>query len=237
MLITKRWLWGLGVVVVLGILAYSDLDDSVWCSVRPVSKVPTNDKVVAITIDDGPHPKTTPEILAVLREKDVKVTFFVLGVNAQKNPKLVAQELLEGHEIGSHAYSHTRLVKLSEDKIDEELNQTERAIMLIGPKPTLFRPPGGAYNSKVLSSIEHKGYTMILWSVDPDDWRRPSVDDLVERVMANVKPGSIILLHDGQYPLPTPKALAIIIDRLRNEGYSLVTVSELLRSSEMRSSF
>ena len=224
MYITRRWLWGLGAGVVLGLLAYSGMSDSVrYSNVRTVSRVSTNDKIVAITIDDGPHPKTTPEILTVLREKDVKVTFFVLGVNAQKNPRLLAQELLDGHEIGSHAYSHAKLSTLSQEKIDEELNQTENAIMLIGSKPTLFRPPGGEYNSRVLSSVQHKGYTMVLWSVDPHDWRRPSVNDLVETVMAKVRPGSIILLHDGQYPLPTPKALAILIDRLKSEGYRLVT--------------
>jgi polysaccharide deacetylase family sporulation protein PdaB len=208
------------------------LDDS-----HTISKVHTNQKVLALTIDDGPHNKITPEILAVLREKHVKATFFVLGVNASHSPKLLAQEVADGHEIGTHTYNHPILTTLSTKRIVEEFGRAEQALSPAAPKPTLFRPPGGLYNSQVVKIAEQRGYSIILWSVDPQDWSCPPIDRVVERVVTETTPGSIILLHDGQYPLPTPQALGSIIDRLRQRGYEFVTVSELLQYNETRHSF
>jgi peptidoglycan/xylan/chitin deacetylase (PgdA/CDA1 family) len=189
-------------------------------------------KVVALTIDDGPHYKTTPQMLAVLREKKVKLTLFILGESAQRHPELLAQAVADGHEIATHAYSHNSLAKMSQVEVGEELDKAEKVIGMVAPKPTLFRPPGGAYNDKVLIEARKRGYRTILWSIDPADWRRPSVDHVVDTVMNHIQPGSIVLLHDGQYPLPTPQAIGIIIDRLREQGYSIVTVSELLQYYE-----
>ncbi|MDF2634124.1 MAG: polysaccharide deacetylase [Pelosinus sp.] len=200
---------------------------------KEIKKVPTTHKVVALTLDDGPHYNITPQILAVLREKKVKVTFFVLGKHAAAHPEIVAQEVADGHEVASHAYSHIFLSKLSKEEIGEELDNAERAITVVAPKPTLFRPPGGAYNDKVVAEAQTRGYTTILWSVDPGDWRGPSVSHIVDNVMNHVKPGSIVLLHDGQDPLPTPKAIGIIIDKLHEQGYSIITVSELLQYYEV----
>jgi len=201
---------------------------------KAIKKVPTTHKVMALTLDDGPHNKTTPQILAVLREKKVKVTFFVLGEHAAAHPEIVAEEVADGHEVASHAYNHIFLSKLNKAEIGEELDNAEKAITVVAPKPVLFRPPGGAYNDNVLAEAQSRGYTTILWSVDPADWRQPSVSSVVENVMNHVKPGSIVLLHDGQYPLPTPEALGIMIDKLREQGYEIVTVSELLQYYEVR---
>lgn len=202
--------------------------------VKIVKSVPTTHKVVALTVDDGPHYKTTPQMLAVLREKQAKVTLFILGENAEKHPEILAQAVADGHEIGSHAYSHKLLNRMSSAEYDAELDRAEKIITAVAPKPTVFRPPGGAYNDGVLAAARSRGYTPILWSVDPGDWRRPSVEHVVNTVLSNVKPGSIVLLHDGQYPLPTPEAIGIIIDRLREQGYTLVTISELLQYYEVR---
>ncbi|SPF55745.1 Polysaccharide deacetylase (fragment) [Candidatus Desulfosporosinus infrequens] len=144
----------------------------------------------------------------------------------------MAQAVADGHEIATHAYSHNSLAKMSQQEVGEELDKAEKAICAVAPKPTLFRPPGGAYNDHVLAEAKKRGYATILWSVDPTDWRRPSVEQVVDVVMKNVQPGSIVLLHDGQYPLPTPQAIAIIIDQLRQQGYNIVTVGELLQHSE-----
>lgn len=232
-----RSLWSLGLLVIFGGLAGLNLQEALWCNARMIVRVPTTHKVVALSIDDGPHVKTTPEILAVLREKKVHATFFVLGSNAEKHPNLLAQQLADGHELGNHAYSHALLPSLSKERIDTELSKTERAIVAAGYKPTLFRPPGGEYNKKVLALAQDKGYTIIMWTIDPSDWQCPPASTVVDRVMAQVKPGSIILLHDGQYPLPTPKALGIMIDRLRDQGYQIVTVSELLDYYEVRTAY
>ncbi|VBB05325.1 polysaccharide deacetylase [Lucifera butyrica] len=221
-----------GFACLMVIFFASAVQDTVWNHDKPISRVPTTQKVVALTVDDGPHYKTTPVLLQILRKKKVHVTFFVLGSNAALHPEILAQAVADGHEIANHAYSHVILTKMSRNQYEEEMDKAEKAIVAVAPKPRLFRPPGGAYNDGILEAARARGYTTVLWSIDPRDWRRPSVDAVVKTVMDQVKPGSIILLHDGQYPLPTPQAVSIIIDRLREQGYTLVTVSELLSHYE-----
>ena len=223
-------------VATLAVITYV-ADKHLTDEAQTISKVSTTQKVVALTIDDGPNNRVTPEILAILKEKHVKVTFFVIGENVEHFPKLLAQEVAAGHEIGTHTYSHPSLSKLDSNKLVEEFDKAEKVITPTAPKPTLFRPPGGFYNHQVIETAHQRGYTVILWSVVPRDWSRPSTEKVVERVLRNIKPGSIILLHDGQYPLPTPQALGIIIDRLRAQEYDFVTVSELLQYNEVRHSF
>lgn len=197
-----------------------------------IRRVPTIHKVVALTFDDGPDYKTTPEILAVLRAGGVKATFFVLGQHADSHPEIVAQAVSDGHEIASHAYTHRFLSRLSKEEYNLELDKAEKAILAVAPKPVLFRPPGGAYNDEVLTAAKERGYDIILWSIDPCDWQRPSVSHIVNTVLTEVKPGSIVLMHDGQHPLPTPEAVRIIVDKLKSLGFTFVTVSELLQYRE-----
>lgn len=135
-----------------------------------------------------------------------------------------------------HTYSHPILTTLSPQKIVDEFDKAEKSLLPIAPKPTLFRPPGGIYNSRVLEIAQQRGYSTILWSVDPQDWSRPPIAKMVDRVLADITPGSIVLLHDGQYPLPTAQAIGTIIDRLRKLGYEFVTISELLQYNEVRHS-
>lgn len=202
---------------------------------RTITQISTAHKIIALTIDDGPHYKTTPEILAVLKEKNVHATFFVLGANVDERPDILAQEAAEGHEIAIHGYHHNSLVGISQLRIKEELSKTEEAIRKVLPlRPVLFRPPGGEYNDTVLTIAKEKGYSIVLWNIDPKDWTRPPVQAVRDNVLKAIAPGSIILLHDGQYPLPTPKALALIIDQLREQGYDFVTVSELLQLQNIR---
>jgi polysaccharide deacetylase family sporulation protein PdaB len=193
-----------------------------------ITKVNTSHKVVALTFDDGPLNLTTPIILDILKKKNVKATFFVLGSRVQQFPELLAQEMADGHEIGSHTYQHPSMNEVSKNRIEEELDKTEAVISKYGPAPTLFRPPGGRYNGTLMKLARDKGYLIILWSIDTNDWRNPSVDAVVSSVINNVKPGSIILMHDGIYPAPTGQALEFIIDGLTRRGYEFVTVSELL---------
>ncbi len=205
-------------------IPYNSADKS-----KAIRSVQTDKKVVALTFDDGPNEKTTPELLNVLKLKGVKATFFILGQNAEKNLQVVSQEVADGHEIGSHAYSHYPLTRMSAADCAAELDKADGIISSVAPKPVLLRMPGGAYNDTVLGVACSKGYTVIQWSIDPRDWARPSVSQVVSNVMNNVKPGSIVLMHDGQPQLPTPEATAIIIDRLREQGYQIVTVGELLQ--------
>lgn len=233
-MLKKRKVTFLSVVLVIMTVVAGITQDQLQKNNGVIKNVPTTHKVVALTLDDGPHYKTTPEVLAVLREKKVKATLFLLGSNVVKSPELVQQAVKDGHEIGTHAYSHTLLNKLSKPMVEEELDKAESVITQFAPKPLLFRPPGGAYNKAVLAAAHERGYTTVTWSVDPEDWKCPPVGDVVQRVLTKVKPGSIVLLHDGQYPLPTPEALKQIIDQLRAQGYTFVTVSELLQYYEIR---
>lgn len=231
----KVYRWGIwSVAICLAVAVAGVTQGKLMDEAKVVKKVPTTHKVVALTFDDGPHYKTTPQLLAILKEKQVKATLFILGENAAQHPEILAQAVADGHEIGTHAYSHRALNKLPREQVAEELDKAEKVIASVAPKPLLFRPPGGAVNDNVLAVALNKGYTTVLWSVDPRDWSRPSVAQVVTTVMHDVKPGSIVLLHDGQYPLPTPEAIGSIIDQLRTEGYTIVTVGELLQYYEDR---
>lgn len=228
-------IWGL--CFFISLLAGIKLENY-WIDVAPVVKnVHTSHKVVALTFDDGPLNDTTPEILRILKEKKVKATFFVVGERVKRFPMLVRQEIWEGHEVGAHTYSHPNLTKLSKNQLEEEIDKTEKIISTVAPKPNLFRPPGGSYNDAIMKLTRDKGYRTILWSIDTQDWRSPSVGDIVNSVLKDVKPGSIILLHDGKYPSPTPEAVEFIIDNLRSLGYEFVTTSELLQDYEPKHSY
>jgi len=157
-----------------------------------------------------------------------------VGEQVEKFPMLIQQEIVEGHEVGSHTYSHPTLSKLRENEIAKELDKAEQAILKVAPKPTLFRPPGGSYNDLILKMARDNGYITILWSVDPYDWRYPPVGEIVNVVLKDSKPGSIIFLHDEKYPSSTPEALGFIIDSLSARGYEFVTVSELLQYYEAK---
>jgi peptidoglycan/xylan/chitin deacetylase (PgdA/CDA1 family) len=225
----KPAMWSfIALAIIIAGKAENDLIDTA----PAISKVKTSYKVAALTFDDGPLNSITPQVLAVLREKNIKATFFVIGENAAKCPMLVKQEIAEGHEIGIHTYTHPRLRRLPSSTVAKELDKTDKIISAYAPKPTLFRPPQGKYNSTILKLARANNYLTILWSIDTLDWRRPPVSKVVDTVLANIEPGSIILLHDGVVNSPTPAALGLIIDGLRARGYDLVTVSELLQYYE-----
>jgi peptidoglycan/xylan/chitin deacetylase (PgdA/CDA1 family) len=226
-------LWSLAVVIAV-MLAGGMQHDKMPGDSAIVKSVQTTEKLVALTFDDGPHYKTTPLLLRILEEKQVKATFFVLGVNVAQHPELVAQEVAAGHEIGNHAFSHKLLSKMDASVCAAELDRAEQGICKVAPRPVLFRPPGGAYNHAVLAEARRRGYTTVIWSIDTRDWSRPPVGQVIKIVLAQVKPGSIVLMHDGQDRLPTPEALGEVIDGLREQGYTFVTVSELLEHSEVR---
>lgn len=222
-----RWIFGCVFVLLLavgtGANRWVDLQESV------MRHGMTEDKIVAITVDDGPYPQATERILDVLCGEGIKATFFVLGRSAESYPDLVKRTVQEGHEIATHGYSHRNMAQLSAGECEAEWNRTEAVLSPLGvEKIRLFRPPSGAYGEKLLRSATEKGYQVILWDVDPRDWEGASTDTIVKRITEQVKAGSIILLHDGQYPIHSAEALRIVIPRLKAEGYSFVTVSQML---------
>ncbi|MBR4962121.1 MAG: polysaccharide deacetylase family protein [Clostridia bacterium] len=187
-------------------------------------------KKIALTFDDGPHPVYTKEILEILEEYGIRATFFVIGVNAERWPELVREELAAGHEIGNHTYAHANLQKETYETVRGEiLNAEEILTDCTARRPHLLRPPGGLYCDAVGKAAEELDYTVILWSVDPRDWAHTAVEEIVENVLTNTDSGDILLFHDyvsGQSP--TPEALRRILPVLIERGYEFVTVSELL---------
>lgn len=199
-----------------------------------VKNVPTAHRVVALTFDDGPHPHTTPALLEALAAKNVRATFFLLGENAARYPVLAAAVAAAGHELASHGYRHRFPNKLPPQELIADLEQAEAAIAAAGERPTLYRPPGGGYNDAMVDALTRRGYTTVLWSVDPRDWERRGAAQIAVTVVSRAAPGAIILLHEGECAANTPEAVGMIVDRLRSEGYEFVTVGELLRYREVR---
>jgi len=187
--------------------------------------VNTQEKVVALTFDDGPDPLYTGALLDVLKEKNVKATFFVLGENAKKNPDLLKRISVEGHEVGNHGYSHS----YTTSKFIRELDRTDEVIyQIIQQHTSFYRPPGGIISKSIIEGVKDKGYILTLWSIDSSDWRNPGPTRIVRNVVKSSFPGAIILLHDGgEKREQTINALTSIIDQLKQQGYRFVTVSEL----------
>ncbi len=198
--------------------------------VRAVKSVPTGQKIIALTFDDGPDSQTTPALLAVLAAKNARATFFLLGENAAKHPDLTAVVAAAGHEIGSHGYRHLFPNKLPREELFADIARAEETIAAAtGTRPVLYRPPGGGYNDPLVGELAMRGYITVLWSIDPRDWKRRNAAQIAATIVRRTSPGAIVLLHEGQCAVNTPAAVALVIDRLAAEGYSFVTVSELLR--------
>lgn len=179
---------------------------------------------IALTFDDGPHPSGTPVLLDGLAERNVKVTFFVIGENAVKYPKLLTREAEEGHIIGNHTYSHVDLTKMSQEAAECELEKTNAAIEAVtGKKTEYMRPPYGAWKKEM---EEKTGMMAVLWNVDPLDWKTENETEIVNKVVTETEENDIILLHDCY--LSSAKAALRIIDIMQAKGYEFVTVDELL---------
>jgi peptidoglycan/xylan/chitin deacetylase (PgdA/CDA1 family) len=187
---------------------------------------PRDEKKVALTFDDGPSESTTPEILEILDEKRADGTFFMLGEAVEKNPDLARQITVQGNEVANHSMKHDSFP--TEADLEETNDVIEQAS---GVRPCSFRPPYGRVDTPLSERAAGGGMNTVLWDVDTEDWTDwASVDSVVEGTRANVQPGSIILMHDGgdSRREKTIEALPRIIDELKADGYSFVTVSELL---------
>ena len=161
-----------------------------------VSRVAVPDKVVALTFDDGPHGTLTPRVLDILRDNNVKGTFFMQGCNVKAHPQVVRRMVSEGHEVGNHTWNHAYLSKVSREKAESQLQSTNEAIRnACGIVPVVMRPPGGYTNAGVASWARQRfGFTTIMWDVDTNDWRKPGSSVVAARAVNGAKPGSIILV-------------------------------------------
>jgi peptidoglycan-N-acetylglucosamine deacetylase len=192
------------------------------------SQVRVDQPYIAMTFDDGPSSASTPRLLDILKQRNIKATFFLIGQNAASNPDIVRRILADGHEIGNHSWTHPQLSKLSDDRVTAEISKTQDAIKdASGFAPTLLRPPYGAITARQREWIESQfGLSIILWSVDPLDWKRPGVSVITQRILSEVHPGSIILSHDIHKQ--TVDAMPATLDGLIAKGYKFVTVTQLI---------
>jgi peptidoglycan-N-acetylglucosamine deacetylase len=183
---------------------------------------------VALTFDDGPSAKLTPKLLDLLAEHHIKATFFLIGENAAENPELVARETREGHEVANHSWSHPNFGKMSDDGVRGQLRKTDDTIKsAMGKSPTLMRPPYGSITPRQKKWIHQDfGYKIVLWDVDPLDWRRPGPAAVCNRIVKNTRAGSIVLAHDI-HP-GTIEAMPCVLKDLEAKGFKFVTVSELI---------
>ncbi|QRO01938.1 polysaccharide deacetylase family protein [Archangium violaceum] len=231
----KRWVrWAVGTpLVVLGLLV------GLWQLSRSWTfqlfgelhaRVETSEKVVALTFDDGPRPGQTEAILELLKRHGVRASFFMVGRNIERHRELAARVLAEGHQLGNHSYSHHRLIFKSPSYVREELDRTDALLRGLGVEgELLFRAPNGKKLVVLPWLLSRSGRKHITFDVVPRDDAEQDVELLTSRVMESVRPGSIILFHDGGQEKPgTVKAVDIVLGRLREQGYRFVTVSELL---------
>jgi peptidoglycan/xylan/chitin deacetylase (PgdA/CDA1 family) len=194
-----------------------------------VSSVHVDGPYIALTFDDGPNQKLTPRLLDLLAEHHIHVTFFVVGENAAEYPEILQRAVREGHEIGNHTWSHPNLAKTSDENVRSQIKRTEEAITnAIGSRPTLFRPPYGSVTAHQKRFIHDElGYEIILWEVDPLDWKNPGPNVVSSRILKETRPGSIVLAHDIH--AQTIQAMPATLTELEAKGFKFVTVSQLLK--------
>lgn len=185
---------------------------------------------VALTFDDGPHPRYTQAILEILKEYHITATFFVIGVNATLYPEALLAISEAGCEIGNHTFTHENLRNASCENISAEISKCESAICDRVNNPSrLFRPPQGACSKMLEDTVSSKGYDIILWSIDTEDWAHTPAEKIASNVLSSLNDGDIILMHDyisGKNT--TCEALKILIPEILKRGYEFVTVSELI---------
>lgn len=200
-----------------------------------VPRVETEQKLVALTFDDGPMPAHTDEILRVLKEENVKATFFLIGGELEKNPDEAKKIVADGHEIGNHSYSHVRMVLVSPSFVKDEIERTDALIRAAGyERPAHFRPPYGKKLFTLPFYLSQTGRKTITWDVEPESFPEiaANTDEIVKHILANTRAGSIILLH-VMYDRERKSLNAVkpVIEGLRSRGFQFVTVSELIAQS------
>jgi len=195
-------------------------------------KKSTDGKYVALTFDDGPSESVTPQILEILKEYDASATFFMLGSQVDYYPNLAAEVAKQGHEVANHTHSHLDLTTVKKSVAEQEIARSRKIIEKATDQTvTYVRPPYGAYNDSTIHMITGRDESIVLWSVDPQDWGRRNPRTIANHVLDHVESGSIVLLHDIHQT--TADALPAILQGLQDEGYSFVTVSELIEQQDM----
>jgi polysaccharide deacetylase family sporulation protein PdaB len=196
----------------------------------PMFYVETKEPVVALTFDISWGQQQVLGVLDILREKNVKSTFFLSGPWAKRYPNLVQEIAGAGHDIGSHGDAHVDLSHYSRDEVAKNISTAHEDLLdAAGRVSPYFRPPNGDYDDVVVDTARSLGYETVIWAVDSLDWKNPGVDFMVDRVLGRIFPGAIVLMHASDSSQQIQDALPLIIDGLREKGFRLVPLSELLR--------
>lgn len=194
-----------------------------------------NQKVIALTFDDGPWPRSTAQVLDILNKNNIKGTFFVVGQNVKRYPDLTRRIVAEGHSIANHTWHHWYHHMNPQVAAYEVANTTDIIFKTTGVKSRLFRPPGGIMTNGLVSYAKNNKYAVIMWSSDSIDYSRPAVPRLINNIFKSAKSGGIVLMHDGGGDRTrTVQALPEIINRFRKQGYKFVTVPELLEMQDQK---
>jgi peptidoglycan/xylan/chitin deacetylase (PgdA/CDA1 family) len=200
-----------------------------------ITAVPVSERIVAMTFDDGPHATLTPQLLDILKARNIKATFFVLGQCVANNPDITKRMVAEGHEVANHSWSHPLFTRLSDASVRSQLQRTHDIVKQVtGVDMQTMRPPYGGISSRQRKWIfDEFGYRTILWSVDPLDWKNRNSKLVTERILAGASSGGIILAHDIH--ATTVAAMPGTLDALIARGYQFVTVSDLLGKAHVAS--
>jgi len=197
---------------------------------QPIYQGSSRHKEIALTVNVFWGEEYIPQMLDTLKQNNIKATFFLGGTWVKKYPELASRIAAEGHEIGSHGYSHPHPDQLSKFENLREIQKSEDVIYkATGIRPRLFAPPYGERGPSVLRAADEASYTTVLWSVDTIDWQLPQPQIIVQRVVEHTHNGAIVLMHPTA---PTVKALPEIIQRLKRDGYQLVNVSKIIEGLE-----
>ncbi|AVZ30928.1 polysaccharide deacetylase family protein [Nodularia spumigena] len=199
-------------------------------------------KAIALTFDDGPHPEYTPQVLAVLDRYNIKASFFWLGACVNRSPAIAKAICDRGHWIGLHGYDHRSFPTLSPNDLQNSLAKTQAAIYnacdLTPEQVCDVRPPNGLFTPQTLKLFLKWNYRPVMWSVVPEDWVRPGVTTVVQRVLKQVENGSLIVLHDGTCGGQDVAAtIKILIPQLLEQGYEFVTVDSLWQQNQTKHHF
>jgi peptidoglycan/xylan/chitin deacetylase (PgdA/CDA1 family) len=221
--------------------AHSILPQILYVTIHPILKriFPdclwdlTGELALALTFDDGPHPVYTSQVLEVLSQWDLKASFFVLGEQVELYPHVVAEILVQGHHIGIHGFRHDSFTRLTIPELKDSLIKTQHAIAKACHQPPEtyrdVRPPNGLFFPKTLTYLRQWGYRPVMWSVVPEDWVNPPCSVVVSRILKQVYPGAIIVLHDGYYGgLQVAETLRTLIPSLIHRGFTFTTLGSFI---------
>ena len=200
-------------------------------NLRPIYSAKTDEKVVALTFDISWGQKMAPKVLDVLKQENVKATFFLSGPWSKNHVELVKRIHADGHQIESHGQAHVNFSGLGRDGTAKNIAAAHAILQeLTGRGPTYIRPPNGDFNKVSVQAAKDLGYATVIWSVDSLDWKNPGVDVIVNRTVKLIHPGAIILMHASDSCKQTDQALPTVLKTLRQQGYKFVSLDELIRT-------